>query len=148
MISKPILREVIRQRLKDAKALFIKRRYHASIYLAGYAVELALKYKVCKMYFFTKGFPETSDELQEYYKQTKNKRVRAIISKIQDIRHHDLAKLLVYSGEEYNIKKNFFNEWMTILNWSPEMRYAYSKIKKNITEDNLTAIQNILDSIL
>lgn len=148
MISKPILRDLANQRMKDSMALFEKRRYHTSFYIAGYAIEMALKYKICKMYFFTKGFPETPVELQQYYKQIKTKGVRAIISKIHEIKHHDFAKLLLYSGEEYNIKKNHFNEWLIALQWSPEMRYKHLIIKKTIAHNNLKAITILLKSIL
>ena len=40
---------------KDAKALFEKRRYPTAIYMAGYAIEIALKHEICKMYIF-QGF--------------------------------------------------------------------------------------------
>ena len=125
-----------------------KRRYHASFYMAGYAVEMAVKYKICKMYFFTQGFPETNGELQQYYRQIKTKGVRAIILKIHEIKNHDLAKLLLYSGEEYNIKKNHFTEWLIALQWSPGMRYKHLTIRKNIAENNLKAITILLQSIL
>lgn len=116
--------------------------------MAGYAIEIALKYKICKMYFFSKGFPETKTEFQQYYKQSKHKRVRTIISKIHEIKHHDLAKLLVYSGEEYNIKKNHFHELMIVLQWNPEMRYKHVVIKRVIAQNNLNAIMILLNSIL
>ena len=67
MISKPTLKKLVKERLRDSEALFNRRRYHASIYMSGYAVEIALKYKICKMYYFSKGFPENADEFQSYY---------------------------------------------------------------------------------
>ena len=148
MISKPVLRDLINQRVKDAKALFSGKRYYSSFYMAGYAIELALKCKICKMFYFSRGFPENNVELQQYYKQIKNKRIRAIISKIHEIKHHDLARLLVYSGEDYNIINNHFNEWMIVLQWNPEMRYRHATIKKAIAQNNLSAIMILLKSIL
>ena len=150
MISKPVLRDLINQRVKDAKALFSKKRYYSSIYMAGYAIEMALKYKICKMFYFSNGFPETKVEFQQYYKRkgSKYKSIRTIISKIHEIKHHDLARLLFYSGEEYNIKNNNFNEWMIALQWNPEMRYKYATIKKAVAQNNLNAIMILLKSIL
>ena len=148
MISKPVLRDLVNQRIKDARALFAKRRYHTSIYISGYAIEIALKYKICKMYFFSKGFPESNIEVQQYFKQIKNKGVRTIISKIHEIKNHDLATLLVYSGEEYNIKTNHLNEWLTVLQWNPEMRYKHSRTSKAFAQNNLNAITILLKSIL
>ncbi len=150
MISKPVLRDLINQRVKDAKALFSGKRYYSSFYMAGYAIELALKYKICKMFYFSKGFPETKIEFQQYYKrrESKYKKIRTIISKIHEIKHHDLARLLVYSGEEYNIIDNHYTEWMIVLQWNPEMRYRNTTIKKAIARNNLNAITILLKSIL
>lgn len=149
MISKPVLRELINLRLRDAEALLEKRRYHSSIYMAGYAIEIALKYKICKMYFFTKGFPETKAEFELYYpSEGSKKNLRQAIKKIQEIRHHDLSKLLFYSGTEVKIKLSLLNEWNLIVNWSPEMRYKINVVKKAEASTKLNAVKSILKGIL
>ena len=149
MISKPVLRELINLRLRDAEALFEKRRYHSSIYMARYAIEIALKYKICKMYFFTKGFPETKAEFELYYPAKGSKKnLRQVIKKIQEIRHHDLSKLLFYSGSEVKIKLTLLNEWNLIANWNPEMRYKPNTTKKAEAVIKLAAVKSILKEIL
>lgn len=62
MIPKTTLRELINQKLKDADVLIANRRYPAAIYIAGYALELALKLKVCKIFKFAQGFPEKTKQ--------------------------------------------------------------------------------------
>lgn len=100
MISKPVLRDLVSQRIRDANALFGKRRYHTSFYILGYAIEIALKYKICKMYFFSKGFPENNIELQQYYKQIKNKGVRSVILKIHEL------KIMIFQSCFFTLVKN------------------------------------------
>jgi HEPN domain-containing protein len=55
------LRTLARARLKDAQILFLAKRYDAATYLGGYAVELALKARICKTLGWT-NFPETNKE--------------------------------------------------------------------------------------
>ena len=42
------LRALARARLKEAQILFAAKRYDAATYLCGYAVEMALKARICK----------------------------------------------------------------------------------------------------
>ena len=42
------LRKIAKARLKDAEALLAAHRYDGAIYLCGYAVELALKARICQ----------------------------------------------------------------------------------------------------
>lgn len=82
------------------------RRYDGSIYLCGYAVELALKYRICKTLAW-QGYPGTSGEFKAY----------------QTFRTHDLDVLLHLSGREARIKKQLFAEWSAVAAWDPEARY-------------------------
>src|SRR5260370_34116417 len=43
------LQELARLRLREAEALYNARLYDGSVYLAGYAVELALKARICRV---------------------------------------------------------------------------------------------------
>jgi len=69
MVSRVTLRYLSSQRLRDAKALFIKGRNGAAIYLMGYSLEYALKNRVIRTLGFTKGFPETSADFTLYTAQ-------------------------------------------------------------------------------
>jgi len=48
MISTRDLRAIARARLRDAQVLLTGKRFDGAFYLAGYAVELALKARVCR----------------------------------------------------------------------------------------------------
>lgn len=152
MISKPILKKLIKQRIKDAEALISKRCYYSSIYLGGYAIELALKYKICQMYKFYLGFPETSQEFIQYYKNPKfsyntRKKLLPVISKIKQIKSHNLPELLEYSGEETKVKEFCTDEWFNVFSWNPDFRYKIMTIKKEIAVINLSAVKTILKTI-
>jgi HEPN domain-containing protein len=47
MVSISELRKIARGRLKDAEVLLTAKRYDGAIYLCGYAIETALKARIC-----------------------------------------------------------------------------------------------------
>ena len=147
MISKPALRELVIIRMKDAKALFEKRRYNAAIYIAGYAIEVALKYKICKILIFSQGFPENKVEFQKYHSSKSKKLLRQTVKSLEDIKTHDLSKLLFYSGVEYQIKSKLWNEWLLTSAWNPEIRYKYSIVRKSEASKTLSAVNVIIKEI-
>src|SRR5580698_11032149 len=105
MIIYQTLKYLIADRLKDAGVLISRRRYPASVYIAGYAIEIALKYKICRSLQFWQRFPETKQEFSNYLPVLKQHNAGSLIQ-LGDIRHHNLDKLLVYSDVEYEIRKN------------------------------------------
>ena len=144
MISKPALRELVIIRMKDVNALFEKRRYNATIYMAGYAIEVALKYKICKILIYSQGFPENKVEFQKYHSSKSKKSLRQTVKSLQVIKTHDLSKLLFYSGMEYQIKSKLFIQWLLISTWNPEIRYKYSIVQKSEVSSILSAVNAIL----
>lgn len=149
MIDKKILRILITQKLKDADVLIASNRYSSAVYLAGYALEISLKLKICKIFKFVKGFPENKSEFTYYQNSVKSQPLLAgAITQIRDIKHHELNKLLFYSGAEYNVKLTFLREWNLVVTWSPEMRYRINKILKKEATENIIAIKSIIQSIL
>jgi HEPN domain-containing protein len=106
VISAPDLRKIARARLADAEALLRSHRYDGSIYLCGYVIELALKYRICRTLGWA-GYPSTAGEFKSY----------------QTFRTHDLDVLLHLSGRETKIKGQMFAEWSTVAAWDPEARY-------------------------
>jgi hypothetical protein len=149
MISRKTLRELVDQKLKDAEVLIANRRYASAMYMAGYALELALKLKICKIFRFTKGFPEDNADFTIYKNSAKSQPLLAgTITQIRDIRNHDLNKLLFYSGVEFRIKLNNLSEWNLVVGWNPEMRYKIQKVLKNDALRQLTAIKTLIQNIL
>ncbi|MGN6435949.1 MAG: hypothetical protein ACTHMM_05420 [Agriterribacter sp.] len=148
MIAKPTLKKLVDKRLIDAKVLLDNRRYFTSVYIAGYTLELALKYRICKIMQFTKGFPENKVEFDIYYADAKKVLLRTTIKELRDIRHHKLITLLRYSGHQFNVETNFMSEWNVVKDWSPEMRYIDRVIRKQRASDFFKNVRVIIKEIL
>lgn len=148
MIPKSTLKLLINKRLLDSKALLTGRRYFACIYLAGYALELALKYRICGIMKFTNGFPEDAPEFNMYYSDTRKILMRATIREIRDIKHHKLPTLLRYSGQQVNIENNFGAEWDSVKLWAPENRYTNPIIRRQKAADFLQNTRTIINAII
>ena len=102
------LKDLARQRLKDADALYDARDYDACFYLCGYVVELALKARVCKVLNLTE-YPETG--FRGAFKT------------------HDLNELITLAGLSCAIvpsptSTGLYQNWNTVLKWNPESRYS------------------------
>ena len=74
--------------------------------MAGYAVEIALKARICRTLRWA-GYPSTRAEFNSY----------------QSFRTHDLDVLLTLSGVEQKVKTRFLAEWSVVAQWDPEVRY-------------------------
>jgi hypothetical protein len=106
MLTKQDLRLISIARLQDAEALLRANRYDGSIYLCGYAMEIGLKYKICKTLHWN-AFPFTKSEFQNP----------------QSFKTHNLDVLLKLSGAEDKIILNFLAEWSLVTKWEPDARY-------------------------
>lgn len=148
MIPKSVLKSLIKRRLDDARALLNNRRYSSAIYLSGYAVELALKLRICRIMKFTNGFPETLAEFTLYYSDTSKTLLRGTIKELRDIRHHNLTVLLRYSGEQLSIESNFLTEWNYVKKWNPEIRYIYDIIKKQRSVEFIKNVRVVVKELL
>lgn len=99
------LDDLAKERLGDALALFDAKRYRGAFYLCGYAVETALKKKICT----TLGW-------DEYPSGGKDS------NKYSSFKTHDLEVLLHLSGAEKRIA--ITEEWSIIMKWNVEIRYS------------------------
>ena len=106
MITRSDLTRIARARLRDAEVLYRSRRYDGAIYLCGYAVEIALKARICRTLSWPE-YPSTGGEFQNY----------------QSFRTHNLHVLLRLSGIEERIKTTLITEWSAVAAWDPEARY-------------------------
>ena len=94
MISTADLIMIANERLIDAETLLNANRYDGAVYLCGYAIEIALKHKVCQTLNWA-GFPATNKEFEKY----------------KSLRTHDLNVLLSFTGIEATVKANYYIEW-------------------------------------
>lgn len=107
MLTIATLRALSQARLEDARALLLAGRNEGSLYLCGYAVELALKAKICETLGW-RWFPDTGREAVDY----------------RSFRTHDLEVLLHLSGVHDRIAVELKEDWAIVLKWRPELRYA------------------------
>ena len=106
MLTRWNLWETARARLQDAEVLLQSQRYDGAVYVCGYAVEIALKERICRTLNWSE-FPSTGGEFQKY----------------QSFRTHDLDVLLHLSGVEQRIMEEKLVEWSDVAAWNPEARY-------------------------
>lgn len=106
MISVAELDNIARARIEDAQALLTAGRFDGATYLCGYAVEVALKARICRTLNWTE-FPSTGSEFQAY----------------RSFQTHDLDVLLRLSGQGPRIMQNHFPLWNAVARWTVESRY-------------------------
>lgn len=109
MLTVKQLREIARERIKDAEALFSAERYEGAMYICGYAVEIALKARICKTLHWP-DFPQSDKEFSQNPKYSPFKK-------------HQLNLLLSYSGREDQIRNRFNAQWFLVDSWDPQSRY-------------------------
>jgi hypothetical protein len=149
MISNKALKNLVIQKLKDADVLAPNRRYATAVYIVGYALELALKLKICRIFKFVHGFPEDKAEFIAYQNSAgSGTLLSGAITQVRDIRNHDLNKLLFYSGTEYPVKLYLLNEWGLVSGWDPEIRYKVQKVLKRDAVSNIAAVKKLIQTIL
>lgn len=147
MISKPDLKKLINRYLQDSKVLLDHKRYASSVYLAGYAVELALKYRICRLLRFGNGYPENPVEFK-IYTRSKSKLTGTTIKDIRDLKIHNLRGLLFYSGEEIYILKNYSSEWNIVKSWDVLLRYNSGVVRKVKAVSFYTAAKKVIGELL
>jgi hypothetical protein len=131
VISIADLRAIAKARLEDATLLFTNLRPDGALYLAGYAVELALKARICTTLNWT-GFPEKRSEFENF----------------SSFKTHKLDVLLALSGQEQRIKSQYLWAWSAVAVWDPEARYrpigATAAIDVAVL---LVAVEALLDAL-
>ena len=131
MISLNELRNLSKDRVKDAEALIQAKRYDGAYYLCGYAIEMGLKRRICKTLRWKKGYPGSDKEFGQ----------------LKSFKTHDLDVLLGLSGIEEKIKKNFLSEWSIVNAWKPEIRYASRTKTPQMAKGMLAAVKRLLEQI-
>jgi hypothetical protein len=132
MIPRATLEALARARLDEAEILFNANRYDSAVYICGYAVEVALKARICRTLDWP-DFPETRGEFQG----------------LQSFRTHDLNILLRLSGIATQIRAGYVPEWSEVAAWQPEIRYrAVGTTTQRSARDMLDAVRTLLGVIL
>jgi hypothetical protein len=106
LISIEDLRAIAEARLNDAKVLLENERTDGAGYICGYAIELALKARICSTLNWA-GFPATRSEFEN----------------LTSFKTHRLDVLLSLSGQEERVKTHHLIDWSSVVTWNPEIRY-------------------------
>jgi HEPN domain-containing protein len=129
MISIAELDDIARARIEDANVLLSGGRFDSAVYLCGYAVEVALKARICRVLNW-REFPSTGVEFQAY----------------RSFQTHELAVLLRLSGQEARIKANHFDVWNVMTDWSVEARYnAVGTTQRHEAATMIQAAEQLVD---
>jgi len=121
------------ERLREANCLFESGFYDGAYYLGGYAVELFLKARICRL-FNKPNFFMFEEVRAEAYKP---------------FRSHDFEQLLFFSGlgVEFNymreMDKKFNDSWEMLTEWSEAVRYESGKGKEEASQFLKATIQFI-----
>ena len=121
------LDELAKERLADAEVLYAAKRYEGAFYICGYAVEMRLKYRICK----TLDWDEYPGDGGDKYKSFKT---------------HKFDLLLHFSGVEKQ-KKVFIAEWSIVMKWDPEIRYSSEKQTPRDVELMIEATRTLLGKL-
>ena len=107
MIMRADLTKTAKAHLRDAGILYRRGSYDGSVYLCGYAVEIALKARICRTLRWA-GFPSTPGEFQN----------------VKSVQTHNFDALLLFSGIETRILPVLAAQWVRVKEWTPELRYS------------------------
>ena len=124
------LQVVAAERLEDARALINAGRFAGASYVAGFAVEIALKARICLTLGWT-GFPETRRDFDRY----------------QSLKTHDLRVLLRFSGMEAAIKTSKPSDWSVILGWDPMTRYSAAMYTERDASDMIASATSLVAAL-
>lgn len=128
MLAPTTLRGLAQARLQEAQVLLANGHPDSARYLGGYAVELALKARICDTLNWA-DFPETPGEFKNF----------------QSLRTHDLNILLLFSGQKPFILGNHAADWQAVFAWNPEERYRPSgSVPPGKAQTFLAAVANLL----
>jgi hypothetical protein len=160
------LRTLAWARLKDAQILFAAKRYDTATSFCGYAVEMALKARICKMLGWV-HFPETNKEFCQLTcfqveKSLKSPRFQKLYhinpndfcDFYQDyfqnprfLKTHNLDTLLIFSGVADKIQNHFLLEWSIVEKWAPENRYKIGTETQHTAQAMLNAVTTLLRNL-
>lgn len=124
MPTRAEFKQLAKLRLREAETLFSAGLYDGAAYLCGYAVEFALKARICKLL-----------GLNEYPETGRLKTAYAV---------HDFNQLLILSGLQPKLdpgNADLFTNWSVATPWTPERRYQPKG------SFNKTAAKEILDAV-
>jgi HEPN domain-containing protein len=132
IVTRAEFQELAEQRLAEAKALLDQGQWDGAYYLAGYAVELALKACIIKILLATDAFPD-----KEFSKNCYTHAVEKLVV---------LAKLDGALKTAAYADPDLLTNWALARDWSEEKRYH--RIDKTEAEALYAAIADAVHGVL
>lgn len=131
MLNTKELKKLSKERIKESELLFSYRKYDTSAYLCGYAVEFALKYRICKCLKWP-TFPGTNSEFGE----------------LKFLKTHNYETLLQLTGKRDVVKSKFMADWSVVVKWTPENRYRpLGVINRTDSNDMIQSTKIIVEAL-
>lgn len=119
-------------RLADAKSLLDAGRWNAAYYLAGYAVELALKACIIKVLMETDAFPK-----RKFSERCYTHSIKQLV---------ELAQLEAERQLATDTNQNLLTNWALVQEWTEETRYC--RVDRAEAELLYAAIADETDGVL
>ncbi|MGH9359971.1 MAG: HEPN domain-containing protein [Terriglobia bacterium] len=119
-------RKLSNTRIEDGEVLLRNGRYDAAYYLAGYAVECALKARIVRL-------------LEGYFPPKQNLYIHSLEELLKAA---ELAEVL---GDRARNDRSFARQWNTVKQWSEHSRYDTQDQKA--AEDMLKAVRGVVECI-
>jgi HEPN domain-containing protein len=132
MLGSLNLIKIAKARLQDAEALLRCKRYDGAVYVCGYALELRLKARICRVLHW-EGYPDTRSEFQDY----------------ASFRTHDLDVLLRLAGAAARMKEpKYLADWSAAAGWDPEARYKpIGSATRQGTEAMIESVKRLMKAL-
>lgn len=133
------LKELAKLRLAEAETLYHAGYYDGATYLCGYAVEFALKARICRLLGVSEYPPPISGP--------GSGRIKSAYTV------HDFDQLLLLSGLQPKLdptqNPSVWQNWSIATPWNPENRYnPKGTISQVQAEEMLEAVKNKPDGVL
>ncbi|TWI61250.1 HEPN domain-containing protein [Desulfobotulus alkaliphilus] len=126
-MKKTEIDEIVQARLKDAEVLFEASRFDGSVYLCGYAIELGLKARICRILNWDE-YPTSG--------------------KFSTFKTHNLDALLHLIGLENIVILKCIAEWSIVAQWNPEARYKpIGSVKEDDAKDMLDSAKELIKQL-
>ena len=146
MITGEYLNQMAAVRLSEGQLLFDNNFHQGAYYIAGYAVEFALKALICKRL-----------GVEPFVKQKGIQGNEGIATVAKALQIHDLSALLIFSGlhPEYTEIKNkpdgsgrsLFTAWSTVSAWDEQRRYTPLSCEIDTVKKFLSSVKIIMEWI-
>ena len=134
MPSRNELKSISKTRLKEVKALYNNQLYDGATYLSGYAVETALKARICNI--LDSDYPDTGDIARVYLTHKFD-----ILVKLGGLQ----KKLEIELNSNINFKAN----WSLVTSWKETFRYIpIGTSTQSKVQEIIEALEDRNDGIL